>query len=251
MSQKILSVIVPAYKFSKYIEKCIDSIYSQRTDFDFDVIVRDDFSNDGTAEILDKMKKEKHPDLIILEGSKNIGALRNLRRLIENCSAKYISHIDGDDLFFDESKLQRQINFLENNPDYSLHFTACKYLYDDGTGENTRTSDHLISSLKESVVREDILCANYVGFGRTFRNHPLLIKEYFEDSPSCVDWLLNYELLKIGKAKYEEIHGGFYRISESGIFSTKTEEEKNAIVQIARQTILDEESRYVASINGN
>jgi glycosyltransferase involved in cell wall biosynthesis len=251
MSQKILSVIVPAYKFSKYIEKCIDSIYSQRTDFDFDVIVRDDFSNDGTAEILDKMKKEKYPDLIILEGSKNIGSLRNLRRLIENCSSKYISHIDGDDLFFDESKLQRQIDFLENNPDYSLHFTACEYLYDDGTGENLRPGGYLVTSLKEEIMREDLLHSNYVGFGRTFRNHPLLIKEYFEESPVCTDWLMNYELLKRGKAKYEQIHGGFYRISESGVFSTLTNEEKNTMSETARKAILDEESRYVALIKAN
>ncbi len=249
MDKKILTVIVKSYKFSKFIEQCIDSIYNQKTNFEFDVMVRDDFSEDGTKEILEKLKNEKYPNLIILDGSKNIGSLRNLRRLLENCGSKYISFIDGDDFFNDENKLQIQVDFLEGNPDYSIHFTACEYLYDDGTGEDVRPGGYLVTGVKSEIAREDMLYTNYVGFGVTFRNYPDIVKEYFEESPVCVDWLMNYELLKKGKAKYEQIHGGFYRISESGVFSTKTNDEKDLITQTARQVILEEESRYTSRIN--
>ena len=69
---KKLSVIVPSYNFENYIVECVDSIYQQKTNFDFDVIVRDDNSTDGTKEKLNELKL-KYPELKILDGSENLG----------------------------------------------------------------------------------------------------------------------------------------------------------------------------------
>jgi glycosyltransferase involved in cell wall biosynthesis len=67
---KKLSVLVPSYNFEKYIIECVDSIYRQQTNFEFDVIVRDDCSTDNTNEKLIYLQK-KYPSLIVLDGSKN------------------------------------------------------------------------------------------------------------------------------------------------------------------------------------
>jgi len=72
---KKLTVLVPCYNFSKYLADCIESIYKQKTNFDFDVIVRDDGSTDNTKYVLENLKI-KFPNLIILDGTKIWGVLK-------------------------------------------------------------------------------------------------------------------------------------------------------------------------------
>ena len=76
--EKLLSVIVSVYNFEKYLEECIDSIYNQKITYGYEVIVRDDCSKDNTKDVLVKLK-EKYPDLRVLNGDVNLGALENIR----------------------------------------------------------------------------------------------------------------------------------------------------------------------------
>lgn len=220
---KKLSVLVPSYNFSEYIEQCIDSIYQQQTDFEFDVIVRDDNSQDGTKNKLNELK-QKYPDLIILDGSYNVGALENIKILHGSTDSEYIAYLDGDDICGDKDKFQKQIDFLDKNPNYVMTFTASKYLYDDGTVFPPDNS--FIYPLIEKISTKDILEINYVGFGRVFRNITGIFKDYFKDLP-YVDWPLNFELSRYGLIGYQNIFGGYYRISESGLFSTISQDKKD------------------------
>ena len=63
-----LSVIIPAYKFSKYIEQSVLSVLWQKTNFDFEILIRDDFSQDGTNEILERLKYH-NPTLKVFESN--------------------------------------------------------------------------------------------------------------------------------------------------------------------------------------
>jgi glycosyltransferase involved in cell wall biosynthesis len=107
---KKLTVLVPCYNFSKYLPDCIRSIYNQKTNFDFDVIIRDDGSTDNTKYVLENLKI-KFPNLIILDGTKNLGAFGNIKLLHESSNSEYIAYLDGDDMFGDEDKLQKQVDF--------------------------------------------------------------------------------------------------------------------------------------------
>jgi len=231
---KLLSVIIPSYNFSKYIEDCIDSVFKQTTGFEFDVIVRDDGSNDGTAEILDRLK-EKYQNLIVLDGSENLGPLGNIRTLLESTDSKYIAYLDGDDMFGITNKLQLQADFLETHPDFALHFTGCRYLHEDGT--IFPNDERVINSLKKVINFEDMKNGNFVGFGKMFRNIPNLIKDYFEGLP-YVDWPMNYEISKHGLSFHEELFGGLYRISDDGMFSKLTQEEKDKKDEVVHQSII-------------
>jgi glycosyltransferase involved in cell wall biosynthesis len=128
----ILSIVVTAYKFEDYIIQCIDSILSQKTNFEFEVIIRDDFSGDRTNEILiEKFSEDRR--VIILESKENVGVYDNFSILLKNAKGKYISFIDGDDYLNNPDKLQMQIDFLEGNPDYVMHSTGYVSLMPDGT----------------------------------------------------------------------------------------------------------------------
>jgi len=221
----LLSVIVTSYKFEKYIEQCINSILSQKTNFDFEVLIRDDFSMDRTNEIL-KSKFNSDKRVRILESTENVGVYHNFRILLENASGKYISFIDGDDYFTDENKLQKQVDFLENNPDYVMHSTGYRYVNEENELiPPCDTGGRWLFPTILNLNTEDMLERNMVGFGRVFRNFPGLLKPEYSDIP-YLDWVTNIELSFFGKIRCEEWPSGCYRISDSGVFSKVPEEEK-------------------------
>ena len=230
---KKLSVLVPTYNFANYIFDCIESIYKQKTNFEFDVILRDDGSTDNTKEILEFLKN-KYPNLIILDGSTNLGAFENIKLLYESSNSEYIAYLDGDDLFGDDDKLQIQVDFLDSNPDHVMCFTGCRYLYEDGRIHPN--DSRVICSVKDTITTKDLLEKNYVGFGRMFRKIPNIFKEEYSKLP-YVDWPMAYELSKHGIIQYNESFGGLYRISDDGMYSKLSEEEKVAGFNIVKNAI--------------
>jgi glycosyltransferase involved in cell wall biosynthesis len=218
-----LSVIIPTYKFSKYIEQCVLSVLFQNTNFEFEVLVRDDFSNDGTNEILERLSIY-YPNLKWFKSEENWGFHKNIKFLLEQASGEYISYIDGDDYYTDKDKLQKQIDFLDNNPEYIMHSTGYWRLLNDGSYIPEDPYERLWA-VKSEVVTEDLFEDNYVGFGRMFRNIKGLIKEYFFDLP-FFDYPLNYELSLLGKIKNSEWPSGVYREHGSGVLTSHSNEDK-------------------------
>jgi glycosyltransferase involved in cell wall biosynthesis len=216
-----LTVIIPAYKFSKYIEQCLLSVLFQNTNFEFEVLVRDDFSNDGTNEILERISIY-YPNLKYYVADENWGFHKNIKFLLEESRGEYISYLDGDDYFTDKDKLQKQIDFLDNNPDYVMHAMGYWRLQNDGTYVPSETDSRLWARM-EDVTTENLMVDNYVGFGRMFRNIPNLFKDYFFDLP-FFDYPLNYELSCFGKIKNISHPGGVYREHGSGVLTSHTEE---------------------------
>jgi glycosyltransferase involved in cell wall biosynthesis len=188
------------------------------------VIVRDDCSTDDTKNVLLRLK-EKYPDLIILNGDTNLGALENIKVLLDSCTTKYIAYIDGDDYYNNDTILNDKVEFLENNFNYSMVCSGTRYLYSDGKMVPEQDGIFMLSLL-EDITTNDLLTINHVSFARVFRNKPNLIKDYFKKLP-YVDWPLNYEISKHGLIKCLHKCGGIYRISDDGMFSNTSEDEKN------------------------
>jgi glycosyltransferase involved in cell wall biosynthesis len=219
-----VSFVVPAYHFGDYIEECIDSILLQKTDFEFEVLVRDDHSGDMTNDILEnKYGSDKRVN--IFKSIENLGMFGNTRFLIEKASGKYIAYIDGDDYFTDPNKTRRQVDFLESHPDYFMHSTGYRNLLPDGTIHPREGRWNV--PLKSDLTHLDLLECNMVTFGRVFRNSPGLMKEWMLDSP-YLDWAFNFQASLMGKIKCEAWCSGVYRHSENGMFSLKTQEQKDA-----------------------
>ena len=129
----LVSILCTAYNHEQYIRSALESFVSQKTGFAFEVLVNDDASSDGTAAII-REYEEKYPDIIRPfyqkenQFSKGIGYIyENI--FYPNARGKYFAFCEGDDYWTDESKLQRQVNFLESHPDYSacVHNTTLHY----------------------------------------------------------------------------------------------------------------------------
>lgn len=124
-NQIIVSIKCLAYNHAPYIRQCLDGIVMQKTNFRFEAIVHDDASTDGTQNII-REYAEKYQDIIkpIYETenqySKHDGSLRKIMNSAIPQSVKYIAICEGDDYWTDSYKLQKQVDFLETHPDYTM-----------------------------------------------------------------------------------------------------------------------------------
>ena len=116
----LLSIDVITYNHAKFIRKCLDSILMQKTNFSFEVLIHDDASTDGTADII-REYEAKYPDIIKPiyqtenQWQKNIGISKNFQH--PRIHGKYVALCEGDDYWTDENKLQKQVDFLEKHPE--------------------------------------------------------------------------------------------------------------------------------------
>ncbi len=115
-----VSACVISYNQEKYIEQCIESIVKQKTEFAFEVVVRDDCSTDSTYEILCDLQK-KYPSLIrLLDSSVNLGPNKNLMQVFDAAVGGYLAICEGDDYWIDPHKMQKQALSLDENLEINL-----------------------------------------------------------------------------------------------------------------------------------
>ena len=114
-----LSIVVLVYNQKNYVSKTIDSIINQATDYDFEVIIGDDCSVDGTKDIVIEYAK-KYPKIIkpVIRNT-NLGLIRNYFSLMAECKGEYIMECAGDDYWL-PGKINKQISYMDNNPDVSM-----------------------------------------------------------------------------------------------------------------------------------
>ena len=123
----LLSVCIVAYNQEFFMKKVLDSILAQKVDFEYEIVIGEDCSTDGTRRICEEYVAA-HPDKIrLLENSDgNLGLNLNFLRTFKACRGKYIAYLESDDYWCCEDKLQRQVNILEREDDVVLVHTNYK-----------------------------------------------------------------------------------------------------------------------------
>lgn len=129
----ILSVYVPTYNHEKYIVRALDSILMQKTKYKFEVLVGEDKSTDATREVLMEYEKEHPGKFTVFYREQNMhkSVPNNAKDLKRRCKGKYIISLEGDDFWTDEYKLEKQIDFLENHPEYIAVAHDCVVVGED------------------------------------------------------------------------------------------------------------------------
>ncbi len=136
-----VSVSCLVYNHAPYLRKCLDGFISQKTNFDFEVIVHDDASTDNSAEII-KEYALKYPKIFVPilqtenQHSKKVKITQTI--VVPLMRGKYMAQCEGDDYWSDENKLQRQYDFMETHPECLL-CTHVVEAFDSNTGEITQT----------------------------------------------------------------------------------------------------------------
>lgn len=121
--EPVVSVRTSTYNHGPFIKECIEGILMQKTSFPFEFIIGEDFSTDETREIVFEYAR-RYPNIIrVVTADYNVGSKVNGQRCIRRCRGKYMAICEGDDYWIDPLKLQKQVDFLENNNDYILVYT--------------------------------------------------------------------------------------------------------------------------------
>jgi len=115
MSDPKVSVCVVSYNQKDYIAQCLQSIVDQETNFDFDVIVGDDASTDGTREVIEEFVRRYPNKVRVLNRPSNVGASANYLATHQCATGTYVAHVDGDDYAL-PGKLQMQADYLDAHP---------------------------------------------------------------------------------------------------------------------------------------
>lgn len=132
----MVSVSMITYNHEKFIAEAIEGVVMQKTNFPFELVIGEDLSTDNTRAICIEYQK-KYPEIIKLRlNNPNQGMMLNWINNIESGQGKYIALCDGDDYWTDPYKLQKQVDFMESNPDYAMcshkvHTLMCGVLDDN------------------------------------------------------------------------------------------------------------------------
>lgn len=222
MTPKV-SICVQTYQHAGFIEKCLDGLLSQKTDFPFEILLGEDCSTDGTREIC-KEYAQANPDKIRLflhERENNISingrpsGRFNFLNNLKNVRGKYFAICEGDDYWCDEHKLQIQHDFMESNIDYAICFHGVDIL---SNGQFRRS--HIETDISDTSLITDLARKNYIHTCSCFYRNCLeeVFPDFFRSVP-FLDYVMHMYISRHGKIKYLSEPMAVYRIHRDGLWS--------------------------------
>lgn len=221
-SQILVSIVCITYNHEPYLRQTLDSFLMQKTSFAYEIILAEDCSTDGTRKICEEYAA-KYPDIIhYIYRDHNVGYNENEYEAMCAAKGKYIAYCEGDDYWTIPDKLQKQVDFLESHPEYSVCWHRCKH-------HNTKTGidrdDACGRILGKDAEGVDIDMNTYFAGWYTqpltmvFRKDALDLRlyhsyMYFRDMQQM------YHLLLKGKGYLFAFDGGVRNVHSGGVAST-------------------------------
>jgi len=187
----LVSVLLLTYNHRQYITEAIESVLMQKTNFLFELLIGDDCSTDGTCEIVNKYLIQ-YPDVIkVIRSENNVGAILNEKRLMESAQGKYVAFLEGDDYWTNKCKLQKQCDFLENNPDVGLvHGDVNHYIEADGKMIVAYNKINNIKIPNGQIFNELIIPSHIIKTMTVCFRKEIILKHFDYDIPIKRDWQL-------------------------------------------------------------
>lgn len=218
----LVSVYCLAYNHEKYIQNALEGFVSQKTNFPYEVFVHDDASKDQTPNIILEYAK-KYPHIIkpIIQKenqySKKIPIIKTY--IAPLMKGKYIAICEGDDYWCDENKLQRQVDWLETNPDYSFCVHNTK-LIDIQSGDERYFNNNIED---KDITVEEVL----QGGGAHFHTSSFMYRAEYLNMPeefkihAIGDYPRSIYLALCGKVRYLHNIMSVYRMNVEGSYTRR------------------------------
>lgn len=232
MKTPVVSICCVTYNHEKYITQCIEGFLNQKTNFDFEILIHDDASTDRTTEII-KEFENMYPNKF-----RNVYQIENqfLKQntlteiLFKNAKGKYIAICEGDDYWEDTQKLQKQIDFLENNSDYGIVFSRYNILKSEGTFKEGPMNGEKVK-FENGKYEVDIhkFLSPFVLHPMTtvFRKELFSYEVFYKNKKTFKDIFLFAMILSQSKGAVLDFVGGVYRLHSQGIWSLQSEIKKS------------------------
>lgn len=220
----LLSVCLITFNHEKYIKQALEGILSQNVNFSWELIIADDYSKDGTREILLEFKRRFPHFIKLIFQDTNVGATQNWIDLIAYPKSKYIAYLEGDDYWTDPKKLQMQVDFLEKNPSSTICYHNVLVLHPNGDltpdSEIEKRMVNPVSNLLDMILFGNYIHSPSVVFRNVIKKLPS--EFYFSPIGDYFFWVLLAE-----KGSINRIDGEYavYR-NKIGTFSSKKRSER-------------------------
>ena len=157
-----VSVSMLAHNVVKFIADAIESVLHQTRDFEIELVIGEDCSDDNTREICDAYAA-KYPDVIrVLPSDINRGIAGNTARLWQHCRGEYIAICDSDDLWIDPRKLKTQVEFLDQHPGCGAVYTDVEVISETGETLDPEVYHHVRSRYASGKVFSHLLQGNFI-----------------------------------------------------------------------------------------
>lgn len=223
MDEILVSIICNTYNHEPYIAQAIESFLMQKTNFKYEILINDDASTDKTAEII-RTYETKYKDRIkpIFQVENQYSKGIKIGRLnADRAFGKYIALCEGDDYWADPYKLQKQIDFLEENPDYSLCVHGASVI---NASTNEKIYDVRPSKISKDFSTEEVI----IGGGGLFATNSMVYRriesenkpDFYNNAP-IGDYPLTIFLSLIGKVYYIDEIMSIYRYLVPGSWTER------------------------------
>lgn len=221
MQPKVI-ICCPTYNHEKYIEQALKSFVMQKTNFSFVVHVHDDCSTDNTRNIILKYQK-LYPEIIIPKFHEQNQCTRGcgflMKELHSDITSEYFGFCDGDDYWIDEYKLQKQVDFLDNNPDFSICCNLVEVKHEDDESKNSIFPELEFYKNKTEFILDDLLERNFIGTSSALLRWRKDFNEVFPFGIFPGDWFRHLLHAEKGRVKLIPEVLAVYRISASSTLS--------------------------------
>lgn len=232
------SVFVLTHDHVDWIGQALDSALAQQAPFEFELLVADDFSTDGTREKVLEYA-ERHPDRIrTFLPDRNLGIAGVWLQAARRCRGEYVAILEGDDYWTSPDKLAKQVGLLDRNPGWSTCFHRATLFFDDGS----RPSRPATPAFSKTVFDlDDILRSCFIPFLTVvFRRDVLAGVPEWLFGYRWFDWLFHVWCARRGAIGFLDEDMAAYRVHAAGNWSARSrvaqlEEDLNVYARLAEE----------------
>ncbi len=208
-----VSVCVITYNQEAYIRQCLQSIVDQQTDFDFEVIVGDDCSTDGTPAVVREFV-DRYPRIVrAIFQERNTGGSPNNLQVHAAATGDYVAHVDGDDYAL-PGKLQAQADALDRDPGCTAVWHRVDF-FDDAGGFCSGTTADLSSFERGRVTFADAIRLGFVGVYSSLM-YRRSSRSPIDTTRRILDLYLTWDTMSKGHGHVIDEVLGRYRVASSG-----------------------------------
>ncbi len=220
-----VTIICLTYNHQAFIRDALNSFVEQKTNFDYEVIIHDDASTDKTAKIIKRYENE-YPHIIKpiyqTENQWRQGKTLSKTFIYPKVKGEYVIFCEGDDYFSDPNKLQKQVDFLDANPDFSICFHPVKIVWDKDAKPSEIFPPTAFSAGRNTFQLEELIRQNFIQTNSCmyrWRFHKEDVNTLMPDNIIPGDYFMHLLHAQVGKISFLPEIMAVYRRHSDGIWT--------------------------------
>jgi hypothetical protein len=205
------------YEHAPFVAQAIESVLLQEAPFEFELVIGEDCSADGTREAVERYARRFPERVRAVLPAENVGHGEILRRVLESVRGRFVAYLDGDDYWTSAAKLRRQVDYLEAHEECASCFHDASLVYDAAGAPSGATTPALAEA---SFALEDILTECFVPSPTMmFRRGIVAALPRWAFESAWIDWLIHIRCAECGPLGYIPEPLAAYRVHPGGMFT--------------------------------